>query len=172
MMLLGALLIGLALPAAAVTIEGKVVSVADGDTITILDNAKVQHRIRLHGIDAPEKAQAFGQRSKENMSRLAFGKDAKAECHKKDRYERFVCKVWIRPPGCPDCGLTLDVGLAQLSEGLAWHYKAFDKEQSAEDRARYAEAENEARAMRAGLWADKNPTAPWEWRASRSAAKP
>jgi endonuclease YncB( thermonuclease family) len=165
MRLLGALLIGLVLPAAAATLEGKVVAVADGDTITILDDAKVQHRIRIHGIDAPEKAQAFGQRAKENMSRLAFGMAARAECHKRDRYNREVCKVLVRPPDCLDCGPTLDVGLAQVTQGLAWHYKAYEREQLAEDRARYADAEVEARARRAGLWADKNATAPWEWRA-------
>jgi endonuclease YncB( thermonuclease family) len=170
--LLVTLLLAFALPAAAVTIEGKVVFVADGDTITILDAAKAQHRIRIHGIDAPEKAQAFEQRSKESMSRLAFGMEAKADCHKKDRYERRVCVIWVRPPDCPDCGLTLDVGLAQITQGLAWHYKKFEKEQTVEDRARYADAEVEARARRVGLWADKNPTAPWEWRAARSAAKP
>jgi len=158
-------LLALSLPASAFSITGKIISIADGDTLTILDEGKVQHRIRIHGTDAPEKAQPFGARSKESLSRIAFGKEAKADCHKRDRYQRYVCKVWVRPPECPACELTLDVGHAQLLAGLAWYYKAFGKEQSAEDQARYADAENEARARKQGLWRDPEPTAPWEWRA-------
>jgi endonuclease YncB( thermonuclease family) len=66
-------------------VERRVVSVADGDTITLLDSNRQQHRIRLAGIDAPEKAQPFGQRSKQHLSELAFGKEAKADCYKVDR---------------------------------------------------------------------------------------
>ena len=147
--------------------EGRVVSVADGDTLTLLDPSKVQHKIRLHGIDAPEKGQPFGQRSKENLSLLSYSKPAKADCHKKDRYGRQVCVVWVQPLDCQNCSLTLDVGMAQLTKGLAWHYTRYEKEQSAETRARYADAEVEARARNAGLWGDPRPVAPWEWRDER-----
>jgi endonuclease YncB( thermonuclease family) len=68
----------LTLTAWAEILEGRVVSVADGDTVTLLDSNRQQHRIRLAGIDAPEKAQPFGQRSKQHLSNLAFGKDAKS----------------------------------------------------------------------------------------------
>ena len=71
-------------------LEGWIVGVADGDTITLLDNNRQQHKIRLAGIDAPEKAQPFGQRSKQHLAELAFGKDAKADCYKVDRYDRDV----------------------------------------------------------------------------------
>jgi endonuclease YncB( thermonuclease family) len=69
--------------------------VADGDTITLLDSNHQQHRIRIGGIDAPEKGQPFGQRSKQHMSDLAFGKEAKADCYKVDRYGRDVCTVIV-----------------------------------------------------------------------------
>ena len=79
-------------------IQGRVVSVSDGDTITLLDADHQQHKIRLSGIDAPEKAQPFGQRSKENLSRLIFGRDVAVEWRKKDRYGRTVGKLWSRNP--------------------------------------------------------------------------
>ncbi len=74
-------------------VEGRVVGISDGDTITVLDRMKVQHKIRLTGIDAPEKGQAFGDRARESLSRLAFDRQVEAHCHKKDRYGREVCKV-------------------------------------------------------------------------------
>ncbi|MBL0143816.1 MAG: thermonuclease family protein [Betaproteobacteria bacterium] len=163
---LGIVLVAFGLRASAATLEGKVVAVADGDTLTLLDDSKTQHRIRLQGIDAPEKGQPYGQRAKENMSRLTFGKPARADCHKKDRYGRQVCIVWVQPPDCPACQLTLDIGYAQLTRGLAWHYKTYAREQTAADRATYADAEIEARKQRAGLWMDPKPVAPWDWRAS------
>ena len=74
----------------AATIEGRVVGVADGDTITILDSTKTQHRVRLAGIDGPEKKQAFGTRSRENLSKWVYRRDVIVEWHKKDRYGRLV----------------------------------------------------------------------------------
>ncbi len=81
--------------ASADVFEGRVVGVTDGDTITILDAQRQQHKIRLAGIDAPEKGQPYGQRSKQHLADLAFGKDAKAECYKRDRYGREVCTVYV-----------------------------------------------------------------------------
>jgi endonuclease YncB( thermonuclease family) len=71
--------------AASWTVEGRVVGVSDGETITVLDRAKVPHKIRLSGIDAPEKGQPFSDRAKENLSRLVFDHQVEAHCHKKDR---------------------------------------------------------------------------------------
>lgn len=153
--------------ATAKTLAGQVVSVADGDTVTVL-NANQQHKIRLQGIDAPEKAQPFGQRSKESLSRLVFGKEIRVEWDKEDRYGRIIGKVWVQPPDCPRCGLTLDAGLAQLSAGMAWWYRQYAGEQSAEDRGRYEFEENEARVRRVGLWGDPDRTPPWEWRKNSS----
>lgn len=108
----------LSLPTHAETLTGTVISIADGDTITVLDANRKQHKIRLGAIDAPEKAQPFGQRSKENLSRLVFNKDVRVEWEK--RYKRIVGKVWVQPADCPTCPKTLDAGLAQITVSLAW----------------------------------------------------
>ena len=79
-------------------VEGSVVGVSDGDTITVLDDAKTQHKIRFAGIDTPEKGQAFGERSKQSLSALVFQRRVEARCHKKDRYGREVCAVSVQPP--------------------------------------------------------------------------
>jgi len=145
-------------------LEGKVIGVADGDTITVLDSDKVQHKIRLSGIDAPEKGQAYGNVSKQHLADLVFGKTVTVEASKKDRYGRSVGKVWVQPTDCPKCGRTLDASLAQITVGLAWWYRHYANEQSPEDRGRYEFAEKEAKAKRAGLWKASNPVPPWEWR--------
>ena len=95
---------------------------------------------------------------------MVAGKDVTADCNKTDRYGRQACKAWVQPSDRPTCPKTLDAGLAQITVGLAWYYKAYEREQSEEDRHRYADAENEARARRTSLWQDKNPMPPREWR--------
>lgn len=140
------------------TIEGRVIGVADGDTITVLDDAHTQHKIRLAGIDAPEKKQPFGQRSKESLSELVYSKTVTVETDKRDRYGREVGKVLVNG---------LDANLEQVKRGMAWHYKAYEREQSATDRQVYADAEKEASAARHGLWADGDPVPPWEFRHKR-----
>lgn len=153
------LLITLLMPAAwAQTLTGRVVSVADGDTITVLDDRRVQHKIRLAGIDAPEKSQAFGQRSKAFLSSLVFSKPVVVETQKTDRYGRTVGKVLVGDR---------DASLALVVAGLAWHYKKYETEQSASDRMIYASAEQDARVARQGLWADPSAMPPWEWRAQK-----
>ena len=107
----------------AAELTGRVVGISDGDTITVLDASNTQHKIRLAGIDAPELKQAFGTRSKQNLSRMTYDMDARLECHKTDRYQREVCKVWVQPSDCPTCGMTLDAGHAQIIAGLAWWYR-------------------------------------------------
>lgn len=156
----------------AETLSGRVVAVSDGDTITVLNADKDQHKIRVAGIDAPEKAQAFGNRSKQHLSHLVFGKSVSIEWTKRDRYGRVVGKIIVAAPeDCPDashgCPKILDAGLAQVNAGLAWHYKQYAKEQSPEDREHYAAAEQRARENRVGLWRDENPVPPWEWRHQR-----
>jgi len=137
-------------------IEGKVVRVSDGDTITVLDADNKQHRIRFQGIDAPESKQAFGQASKENLSKMVFGKQVRVIWDKVDKYRRTVGKVLLDGR---------DINIEQVKAGFAWHYKKYADEQPAEDRVTYAKAEEEARAARLGLWQDPNPTPPGEWRA-------
>ena len=136
-------------------LEGRVVAVADGDTLTVLDAQQKQHKIRLLGIDAPEKAQPFGQKSKESLSLLAFQKQVQVRSSKKDRYGRTVGQVFV--------GNT-DVCLEQVKLGMAWHYKAYQREQSPDDRVLYARAEVQAREQRVGLWADPSPVEPSTFR--------
>lgn len=153
-----ALLLMSAVPVHAGALQGKVVGVTDGDTITVLDQSNRQFKIRFAGIDAPEKAQPFGQRAKEHLSSLVFSKVVIVETEKEDRYGRTVGKVLLDGR---------DINLAMVVAGLAWHYKKYQFEQSPEDRLLYDSAENEARAIRRGLWVDPNPTQPSEWRARK-----
>jgi endonuclease YncB( thermonuclease family) len=139
----------------AETITGNVVGVADGDTITVLDADKVQHKIRLAGIDAPEKKQAFGNRSKESLSDLVFDKTVNVETEKRDRYGRQVGKVLVNGQ---------DVNLVQVERGMAWFYRQYQREQSPNDRRLYEAAEDAARADKRGLWRDAEPLPPWEFR--------
>lgn len=149
--------------AMAITLDGQVVGIADGDTLTLLVDRQ-QHRIRIAGIDAPEHFQAYGNKSRAGLARYAFRRDARAECYKIDRYGRDVCKVWVRPPECHRCGKTLDAGLAQVRGGLAWWDRYHADEQTGSDRVRYARAETTARQRRLGLWAEARPVPPWVWR--------
>jgi endonuclease YncB( thermonuclease family) len=164
----------LSFSAGAATVEGRVVRVTDGDTIVVLDQAKRQHKIRLAGIDAPESMQPYGQASRKHLARLVADKEVMVEWNKHDKYGRIVGKVMVASPdACPDarseCPKTLDACLAQITSGLAWHFKRYESEQSEEDRHGYAFAEKEVRAKRAGLWKEPNPIPPWEWRAERRA---
>ena len=146
------------------TIEGKVTKVADGDTITVFDSNKEQHRIRLAGIDAPEKRQPFGNASRKMLGELVAGKEVRVEFEKYDHYRRIVGKVLVTPIDCSNCDKTIDVGLAQITSGMAWWYRKYAHEQSPEDQGRYEFAEQEAKAKKVGLWQDKNPVPPWEYR--------
>ena len=139
-------------------ISGRIVAISDGDTVTLLDSTKQQHKIRLAGIDAPEKKQSFGQRSKQNLSELVFNKDVEADCVKVDRYKREVCKITVNGT---------DANLEQIKAGLAWWYRSYAKDQSKADRATYAAAEQEAKDAKRGLWGDAEAVAPWEWRHSK-----
>ena len=136
-------------------IDGRIVAVLDGDTVTLLDHDHAQHRIRLAGIDAPEKSQAFGQRSKQSLSELVFDQEVTVETGKTDRYGRQIGKILLRG---------VDVNLEQVKRGLAWHYKAYAREQSRSDRSAYADAEDAAKAAKAGLWRDVGAMPPWEFR--------
>jgi len=129
--------------ALAETLQGVVVAIQDGDTLTLLDDSKTQHRIRLAGIDAPEKGQPFGQLSKEGLSGLVFLHDVAVEWKKRDRYGRVVGKVMLGGR---------DVNLAQVEAGLAWHYLDYAREQSPTDRGLYSQAETRARDANLGLW--------------------
>ena len=137
------------------TLQGKVVGVADGDSLTVLDNNKTQHKIRLQGIDAPEKAQAFGQKSKQSLHQLVHNKQVTVEFQKKDKYGRTVGKVLINGN---------DICLEQIKLGMAWHYTQYATEQPKEDRIAYQQAELAARGQALGIWKDQNAIPPWEFR--------
>jgi endonuclease YncB( thermonuclease family) len=149
--------------AGAAEIVGEVVSVADGDTLTVLDASREKHRIRLSGIDAPEKRQAYGERSKQHLATLVFRKTVRVVWDKKDRYARILGRVFAAECEAA-CPYTIDVGLEQIRAGLAWHYSRYAKEQAPAQRERYADSERRARERRAGLWSDAHPVAPWDFR--------
>ena len=131
-----------------------VVGVTDGDTITVRD-AKQNYKVRLAGIDTPEKGQPFAKRAHQNLSNLAHEKQAIVDCYKTDQYKRKVCRVWVGGN---------DIALAQLQAGLAWYYKRFENEQTPRERVAYAQAEDDARLRKRGLWQDTKPVPPWEFR--------
>lgn len=141
--------------ASAATLHGRVVSIADGDTITVLDAQHEQHKIRLQGIDAPESRQSFGQLSKHNLSTLVAGRDVTVEYFKFDRYGRAVGKVMVGD---------VDVNLEQVRAGLAWVYTDYEDELTPTDRSLYHAAERQARSLHAGLWAEPTPLPPWVFR--------
>ena len=146
----------------AVEIEpyrARVVSVTDGDTVKVLDEQHHQHKVRLQGIDAPEKAQPFGQRSRASLAAMVLQKDVWVDTHKHDRYGREVGRLLLDD---------VDVDLEQVRRGMAWHYKAYAREQTPEQRQSYAASEEQAREAQRGLWADPHPVAPWDFRHRRT----
>lgn len=140
--------------ASADTISGMVVGVSDGDTLTVLSN-DAQIKVRLSEIDAPEKAQAFGTRSKQSLSDMCFRKEAKVETDGKDRYGRSIGRIYCFTPGVKT---VVDANAEQVRRGMAW---VFDRYVT--DRTLYS-LQDDARSARRGLWADQSPTPPWEWR--------
>ena len=136
-------------------LQGKVIKVTDGDTVNVLTGDNQTHKIRLSGIDAPEKSQAFGNKSKQALADEVYGKTVTVEFNKRDKYQRIVGKVIFNGK---------DVNLNQIKRGLAWHYKKYEAEQDVEDRSIYANAEYLAQRDRAGLWIENNPVAPWDFR--------
>lgn len=142
-------------PLWAWTLEGRIVHVSDGDSVTLLDAQRTHHRIRLVGIDAPERDQAHGEAARDALARTLQGRRVSARCRKTDRYGRALCSVHLGQQ---------DIGLVLLQAGLAWHYSAYAAEQPSDEAARYAGAQAEARSARRGLWAEPDPLPPWRWR--------
>lgn len=130
-----------------------VVSVHDGDTVRALDPEKVEHRVRLTGIDAPELGQAFGRVARDRLRELALRQRVVVHLHDRDRYGRDLATL---EAGGQDLNRQL------VAEGLAWHFTRYS------DDAGLAAAEAEARAAGRGLWADPEPVPPWDWRAGEA----
>ena len=128
----------------------KVVGVSDGDTFTAINRDNLQLKVRLFGIDAPEKKQDFSQRSKQALSDLIYLKTIIIDVQHQDSWGRFIAYAYT------DDGS--DVSLKMLENGWAWHFKKYDNTE------RYARAEINARKKRLGLWSQQNPIPPWEYR--------
>lgn len=139
-------------------IAGRVTAVADGDSLTITDAAKRSYRVRLQGIDAPERAQPFSSVSKAALSRLVFGRDVVVVPQKIDQYGRIVGKLMVNDR---------DAALEQLRSGLVWFYTHYENEMTPADRAQYLAAQREARLARRGLWVEDRPVPPWQFRRHR-----
>ena len=132
------------------TLTGKVVHIADGDTLTVLDADNVQHKIRLHGIDAPEKSQPFGTKAKEALAAKVHDKAVIVYWKEKDRYGRVVGDV---------CLGDRNINVEMVHDGFAWWYRTYALKSKLLE-----QAETAARKAKRGLWRDKNPAPPWEFR--------
>jgi micrococcal nuclease len=133
-------------------ISGEVVAISDGDTVTILDASKSQHKIRLAGIDAPEKKQAFGTKARENLAEKVFRRNVRVEVIDVDRYRREVGRIFVGDRF---------INLEMVHDGFAWRYVIYDKA------GEFAAAEVDAHEHHRGLWTDPNPMPPWEWRKAK-----
>jgi endonuclease YncB( thermonuclease family) len=127
----------------------RVIGVMDGDTVRVLSRDRQQVKCRLHGVDAPEKNQPWGERSKQSLSDLVFQKLVDVEQVDQDQYGRSVCRIFVNG---------VDINKVQLQRGMAWWYRRYSKD------AAYAQAENTAKQQRVGLWSEPNPTPPWNFR--------
>lgn len=147
--------------AEAEELTGRIVQIVDGDTV-VMQTGQQRHTLNLAGLDAPERLQAFGQQSRSGLAQLLFNQQARAECRPRDKHGHRACTLRVQPPDCAQCGMTLDVGHAQVAAGMAW----WDREpsQTEAQRSDYQNAEFMAQARRRGLWADTRPIPPWDWR--------
>jgi len=136
-------------------LSGKVIRIADGDTFTLLTENKEQVKVRMHGIDSPEKGQDYGQVARQHLSDLIFNKSVFIKQMDKDRYGRIVALVFNEKKQ--------SINEAMLQAGLAWHYKEYD------DDPDWDRLEESARKTKTGLWAHAHPIPPWQWRKEKRA---
>ena len=133
----------------AQVLQGKVVRIADGDSFTLLTEGKMQVRVRMHGIDAPENGQAYSQVSKQYLGNLIFNQKVTIEVKSRDKYRRVVGMVIVGDK---------NINEIMLAEGYAWHFIRYDKNKA------WANLQDQARRAKKGLWRDANPVAPWDYR--------
>lgn len=147
-------------PPARPDVHGTALDVQDGDTFVLRDESGLRIRVRVAGIDAPEKSQPYADRSRQHLRELLKDQRIRLEPVKQDVYGRTVARVFV------DRGESgeRDVALAQLQAGLSWHFKRYKSDQPRDEFVRYAQAEREARAAGFGMWQDPRPEAPWEFR--------
>jgi micrococcal nuclease len=134
-------------------LTGTAVGITDGDTFTFLSAGKTQKKIRLHGIDCPEKKQPFGNVAKQKLSELIFGKEVKVQKTSIDRYGRTVAMVYQDGR---------NINELMLQSGLAWHFIRYDNNPECE------QMQITAQQQHLGLWSDPDPVAPWNWRRHKS----
>ena len=133
-------------------LKGKIIHISDGDTVHLLTDNKEKIKIRLNDIDAPESKQAFGNKSKENLKKYIYQKNVVVEYKNKDKYKRVLGTIYYQ---------NRDINLQQVKDGYAWVYKKYSKNHN------YFKAEKEAKSKKLGLWSDKNPIEPWEFRKNK-----
>jgi len=158
----------MAISATAETMEGRVARVEDGDTILVVDRNNTQHTVKLSGIDAPDRSQSFGMQAQSNLGSLLSDQEVTVIWENRTREGNLLAKVMVSPPQAPcrmrpDCPRTLDAGLQQITDGMAWWRVQTVDQQSAPDRAAYRHAEFDAKIHRRGLWAEAKPIPPWQW---------
>ena len=144
-------------------LSGVVIRIVDGDTIELQTADMQSVNIRLAGIDAPEKNQDFGQRAKQELTRLCFRQRSEADVRAQDRYGRTVARV--RCNG-------VDAASKMLSVGLAWHFSRYASTQPKQEADDDREAQETAKQLHQGLWSMPNPKAPWDWRAIQKSSSP
>lgn len=133
--------------------NGKVVGIADGDTFTMLTTANKQVKVRLYGIDCPERTQDFGTVARQGLSSLIFGQIVRLDKKDKDRYGRIIAIVYNNKG--------VNVNEEMLRKGLAWHYTQYDQNPA------WTDLVYGAQRKKLGLWATVNPTPPWLYRKSK-----
>lgn len=147
--------------AGATVIKGMVISVEDGDTITVITPSQPKQHVRLAHVDAPEishkdqPGQPFGTRSHLSLASMCFGRQVTIDIQSTDQYGRSVGEVW-----CGSGSDAVNVNREQVARGYAWVYRRYNRDPS------YLKLEENARQQRLGLWADSGPVAPWEFRAA------
>jgi endonuclease YncB( thermonuclease family) len=148
------------------SLDGQVAAIVDGDTLMVDVPARGQLRLRLAWIDAPDRLQEHGEASRVSLSALASGQPARIELISEAK-GLWRAIVWVSSPDMPcrntACPKALDLGLAQVARGMAWHDRR-SLGQAAQALGQYEHAEFQAKIRRTGLWAGKNPSPPWDWR--------
>lgn len=140
-------------PGLAQALEGKIIKIADGDTVTLLTSNHEKIKIRLYGIDTPEKAQPFGNRAKQFTASKVGNRQVTVEAHGKDRYGRLV--------GIVKTGKNTSLNEELIENGLAWIYEKYCKIPICR---KWKNLEENAQKNKIGLWQDKNALPPWNWR--------
>lgn len=135
------------------TLTGKVIGIKDGDTVVVLDSLNLQTTLRLAEVDCPEKSQPFGTKAKQFTSDQIYRKQIKYVVTDIDRYGRSIAMIYY------DDDKYLSAEL--IKKGLAWHYKRYSISEE------LANFENSARLQKVGLWFEKKPIEPWEWRRNK-----